>query len=119
MSFFRVWLPYTCSNQAPQTPVYVRAPRVRADIETFVFGNQTEVSEADLRFIALSRDLKTDCRVLPLAFVFRKIEIVVQNTPDGFPAGNEFGDFDPAAMDVFVMIRELAAESIGTAINFL
>src|SRR5258708_8650929 len=98
MSFFRVWLPFTCSNQAPQTPVYVRAPRVRADIETLVFGNQTKVSEADLRFIALSRDLKTDFRAFPLAFVFREIEIVVQNTPDGFPARNQFADFDPPAM---------------------
>jgi hypothetical protein len=39
--------------------------------------------------------------------------------PDDFLAGDEFGYFDLAPMGVFVMIRELAAELIGTAFNLL
>jgi len=86
--FFRVWLPLACSNQAPQTAVYIGAPGVRADVETFVFGNQTQVSEVDLRLIALSRDLEADLRSLPLALVSSEIEEVVQDMPDDFLAGD-------------------------------
>ena len=53
------------------------------------------MSEADLRFIALSGDFRTDFRVLPLALVFSEIEIVVQNTPDDFFAGDDFGYLNP------------------------
>ena len=77
------------------------------------------MSEVDLRLIALSRDLEADLRSLPLALVFSEIEEVVQDMPDDFLAGDEFGYFDLAPMGVFVMIRELAAELIGTAFNLL
>ena len=76
------------------------------------------MSEADLRFIALSGDFKTDFRALPLAFVLSEIEIVVQNMPDDFFAGDKSGYFDFATMDVFVPIRKLIAEFVGTAFNF-
>ena len=68
------------------------------------------MSETDLRFLALSGDFKINFCALPLAFVLSEIEIVVQNTPDDFLARDEFGYFDRATMDVFVMIRKLNAE---------
>ena len=76
------------------------------------------MSEADLGLIALSGDFKTDFRALPLAFVFNEIEIVVQSTPPDFFAGDEFGYFDLATMDVFVMRRKLTAEFVGATFNF-
>jgi hypothetical protein len=76
------------------------------------------VSEADLRLSAFPADLEADFCALPLGFVFSEIKIVVKNTLDDSLAGDEFRYLDSAAMDVFVMIRELAAKLIGAAFNF-
>src|ERR1035438_10246269 len=105
-------------DQAPQTAVDVGTPRVGADIETFIFGNQTQMREADFRLLARLGKLENNLRALPLGFVFRKAEIVVQNKPDHFLAGNDFDQSYFAAMDVFVAIRKLVAEFAGLAFNF-
>jgi hypothetical protein len=42
------------------------------------------VSEVDLRLIAFAGDFKDEFCVFPLSFVFREVEIVVQNHPDDF-----------------------------------
>src|SRR5437870_9570426 len=67
--FFRVWLAFSGGDQAPQTAVDVGTPGVGADVEALVFWDQTKVSEANLGFIPLLGDLKTDFRVLPLGLV--------------------------------------------------
>lgn len=66
------------------------------------------MSESDLRLIAVSGDSKSN---------LREIEIAVQHTPDDSFAGHEFGHFDLAAMDILVVVRELA-ELIGVALVF-
>src|ERR1700733_7937422 len=103
---FRVGAPLACRNQTPQTAVDVRAPCVRADIEALVFGNQSQMSEAHLRLVPLSRDLEADFRALPLGSVFGEAEVVLQHAPDDLRARDEFGNFDSAAMDILVPIRE-------------
>jgi hypothetical protein len=88
--FFRVGLHFACSNQAPQTTVDVGAPYVGTDIETLIFGNQAQVSEADFGLVALLGKLKNNFCALPLALVFRKIKIVVDNKPNDFLVGDYF-----------------------------
>jgi hypothetical protein len=45
--------------------------------------------EANLGLAALLSDVESDCRPLPLPFVFNKIQFSVQNKPNDFFAGNE------------------------------
>jgi hypothetical protein len=68
------------------------------------------VSELGFRLVAIFRDFENDFRALPLAFVFREIETVVQNMPNDSLARNEFCDSYFAKMDVFVAIRKLSTE---------
>ena len=42
------------------------------------------MGETDFGFIALFRDIESDLRALPLAFVFGKIKVVVQHKPGDF-----------------------------------
>jgi hypothetical protein len=76
------------------------------------------VSETELRFVVFFRDFENDLCALPLGFVFSEIEIVVQNEPDDSFAGDEFGYFHPATVDVFVVICELSPKFVGGAFNF-
>jgi hypothetical protein len=73
------------------------------------------VSETELRFVIFFRDFENNLCAFPLSFIFSEIEIVVQNEPDNFFAGDEFGYFHPATMHVFVVIGELRPEFIGSA----
>jgi hypothetical protein len=76
------------------------------------------VCETALRFAVFFRDFENNLCVLPLGFVFSKIEIVVQNQSNDFFAGDEFDYFHLATMDVFVVMRELSPEFVGSAFNF-
>jgi hypothetical protein len=76
------------------------------------------VSETQLRFVVFFRDFENNLCAFSLGFVFSEIEIVVQNKPDDLFAGDEFGYFHLATMDVFLVIRELSPEFVGSAFNF-
>jgi len=66
------------------------------------------VSETELRFVVYFRDFENNLCAFPLGFVFSEIEIVVQHHSDDFLAGDEFGYFHFATMDVFVVILKLS-----------
>ena len=76
------------------------------------------MSETELRFGIFVRDFENNFCARPLGFVFSEIEIVVQNEPDDFFAGDEFGYFHLATIDVFEVIREHSPEFVGSAFNF-
>jgi len=75
------------------------------------------VREADLSFVAPSGDFKSNRCTRPLAFVFNKIELAVQNLPNDFSAGNEFHYLLFAVMVGFVTIGELSTKFVGAALN--
>jgi hypothetical protein len=76
------------------------------------------VCETELRFAVFFRDFENNLCVLALGFVFSEIKIVVQNQSNDFFAGDEFDYFHLATMDVFVVMRELSPEFVGSAFNF-
>ena len=75
------------------------------------------MSEADFRLVAFLRDLKHDFCSLPLGMVFGELRAALQNKPNNFFLRNEFCYFQFATMEVFVAIRELAAEFVGTTFD--
>src|SRR3981081_1250577 len=81
-------------------------------------GNQAHVGEADLGFVTLFGDFKSDFCAVPLALVFDKTKVAVQNKPNDFFAGNEFRYLLFGKMDVFVAIRKLVTEFVGATFNF-
>jgi hypothetical protein len=82
-----------------------------------MFRDETLMSETQLRSAVFFRDFdnftedKTEWKGT-------KVEIVVQNKPDDLLTGDEFGYFHLATTDVFVVIRELSPEFVGSAFNF-
>jgi len=104
-------------NQVPQTAVDISPPAVYADIVAFILGNQADMSEADFRFVTFSGYFKADFCPLPLAWVLRETEVVVQHLPNDFLVGNELNDLHSATVDVLVMIAELGTEPVGVTIN--
>jgi hypothetical protein len=73
------------------------------------------VSEAELRLSVILGEFKNNLRAFPLGFVFSEIEVVIHNPPDYLLAGDEFGYFHLATMDVLVVIRELRPKFVGSA----
>jgi hypothetical protein len=88
--FFRIGTTFPCANQTSQTIVDIGAPCVGTDIEAFVFEDQAEVAEVDFRRVAVPGDLESDLRVLPLAFVFGEVKVVVPDESDYLFVGNAF-----------------------------
>jgi len=76
------------------------------------------VSEAELRLAVILGEFKNNLCAFPLGFVFSEIEVVVHNPSDDLLAGDEFGYFHLATMDVLVVIGKLSAESISVAPDF-
>ncbi len=76
------------------------------------------MGEVDLCFVPLLSDFKSNFRALPLAFVFNKIKVAVQNKPNDFLARKQLCDLLLAVMDVFVPIRKLLPEFVGATFNF-
>src|SRR5262245_9597341 len=116
-SLLRVWPAHTCCNQLAQTAVDVRAPRVRARIETLDARHQTLMREAELGLVLLSVNLEHDVGAVPLALVFDEIDVAVDDMPHNPLARHPFGDPLSGVMDVFVAVRELGAEHVGSALN--
>ena len=81
-------LPFAFRNQAAQT--IVEKAHVGTVPIAFEGRNQALVSKVDFSFVASFRDFKNDFGALPLGFVFGEVEVVVQNKPHDFMAGNEF-----------------------------
>ena len=107
----------TRRDQATQTVVDVKAPRVRTDVEALVIGNETEVSESHFRLVVLFRDFEKNPGAVPFISVFHKVEIAVQDLPGDPFAGNEFRDSLLRSVHVLVPVGELGAESVGVAFD--
>ena len=104
-------------DQVAQTAVDVEPAGVRAVIETFERGNQTEMGEADFGLVAVPSDVEGNRRPRPLGLVVGKVEGGVHDLPDDFPIGNELGDLLLTAVDILVAIGEFVAELVGVAVD--
>jgi len=73
--------------------------------------------KANFCIVALLGDVKYNVGALPLALVFYKAKVVVYNVPNNLLIWNKFGNFDGAAVNVFVVVLKLT-ELVGVAIDF-
>src|SRR5450432_1395874 len=105
-------------NKFPQAIVDIIAPPLRTGVETFEIWNEAEMGEAHFRFVAPLGDLEDNLRALPLAFVFRKAQVGVQDLPDHFSVRNDLGQFLFAVMHVLVSIAEFVSQLVGAAFDF-
>jgi hypothetical protein len=80
--------------------------------------DQAHMGEADLGFVTFFGDFKSDLCAVPLALVFDKTKVAVQDKPNDFFAGNEFRYLLFGTMDVFVTIGKLVTEFVGATFNF-
>jgi hypothetical protein len=64
--------------------------------------------KVNFSFVTAPGNFKDNFRTNPLGFVLRKVEVIVQDMPHDFLVRHEFGDFDGAAVNVFLERRALA-----------
>lgn len=101
-----------------QADVNVRPPSGRTVIETLEFGNKPYVSEPDFSSVTLPGDIKSDVRTLPFSLVLGKTERGLQNVPNDFFARNQLCCLLLTEMEVFVAIRKLITDFVGTTLYF-
>src|SRR5262249_13186267 len=87
--------PATCAYEGAQAGVQVKTPGIRADVKALELRHEADVGEADFGPAVFRGYLKVNVGVIPLGFVLREIEIVVQDGPGDSPAGDKLGDPDP------------------------
>ena len=68
-------------------------------------------------FVALPGNFKHNIGIRPLGFVLNKVKVVVQNMPDDFLAGYEFGDFEYGTVNILIVILKFSAGFIGVTLN--
>jgi len=77
------------------------------------------VRKANFGFVTLLGNFKDNVSAIPLGLVRNKVEVVVQDMPYDFLAGDEFGDFECATVNVLVMVIKHGTEFAGVTLNCL
>jgi hypothetical protein len=77
------------------------------------------VGKANFCFVTFPGNFKDNVGALPLAPFLNKVKVVVQNVPNYSLARCEFGNFERATTDVFVVIFKLSGELVGVTLNCL
>ena len=77
------------------------------------------MGKVNFRFVARLENFKHNIGIRPLGFVLNKVKVVVQNMPDDFLAGYEFGDFEGGTVNILVLILKFSIEFIRVPLNCL
>ena len=87
-------IPFAFRYQFEQALFCVLVPSFLTDFVTFDRGDQADVSELDLRRIALLCNFKIHLGVLPLFFIAKPVKVAVENLPDDLLIGNHVNYFE-------------------------
>src|SRR5579863_6929946 len=117
--FFERRISLARRNEAPQALVDIEAPGAGTAAVTLDRRHQTHVRKTQFGLIALSGDFENDVGAVPLRVVFDEVDLAVDDMPHNVLTGDEFSDLLRAAVKVFVMKPELAAEPVRVAFDLL
>src|SRR3990172_4318107 len=117
--FYRVWLTFARGNEVAQTTGDVRAPCVRTNTVALICRHEPNVRKVNFCFVTLLGNFKNNVCAGPLSLVFDKVKVVLQNVPDDYLSGCEFGDFECTTVNVLVVVIKHSAEFVGVALNSL
>jgi hypothetical protein len=97
--------------------VQVEVPGVGAHVEAFILRDQADMREADLRFVAILRDVEKDFGTLPFTLILGEVEMVVYDKPRHPLLRDERRHSDLALVDVLVAVSELIIECVRIAFD--
>src|SRR5579872_804648 len=113
----RVGLPLALHDEVAQALVHVEAPCTGAAIVALDGGHEADMGEADLRLVALLRDLEHDVGAVPLALVLHEVDLAGRDVPHDLLARHELGDLLRGPVELLVAVGPLGTERVRAAVD--